>query len=80
MVGATLQGKHYIEENILQRKDDPLKWWKDHDKHHTLLSTLALKYLSIPGAVSDIYLQYTSFKGSEYFCEELTSEKGKKPH
>ena len=49
IVGATLQGKRYMEEKILQRKDDPLKWWKGHDKHYTLLSTLALKYLSIPG-------------------------------
>ena len=49
VVGATLQGKHYMEEKILQRKDDPLKWWKEHDKHYTLLSILALKYLSIPG-------------------------------
>ena len=49
VVGATLQGKHYMEEKILQRKDDPLKWWKEHDKHYTLLNVLALKYLSIPG-------------------------------
>lgn len=49
VVGATIQGKHYMEENILQRKDDPLKWWKDHENHYTLLSVLALKYLSMPG-------------------------------
>ena len=31
VVGATLQGKHYMEENILQRQDKPLKWWKEHN-------------------------------------------------
>ena len=36
-------------ENILERHQNPLKWWEDHDKHYTLLSVLAQKYLSIPG-------------------------------
>ena len=49
VVATTLQGKHYMEEKILQRQDDPLKWWKEHDKHYTLLRILALKYLSILG-------------------------------
>ena len=48
-VDATLQGRHYVEETILPRHDDPLRWWKDQEKHYTLLSVLAKKYLSIPG-------------------------------
>jgi len=46
---AALQRRHYVEETILPRYDDPLKWWEGQEKHYTLLSILALKYLSIPG-------------------------------
>ena len=49
VVDATLPGKHYVEENVLERHQNPLKWWEEHDKHYTLLSVLAQKYLSIPG-------------------------------
>ena len=49
VVDATIQGKHCLEENIYQRRADPLNWWKDHEKHYTLLSVLALKYLSMRG-------------------------------
>ena len=48
-VDATLQGRHYVEETILPRRDDPMRWWRDQEKHYTLLSILALKYLSISG-------------------------------
>ena len=28
-VDATLQGRHYVEETILPRRDDSLRWWRD---------------------------------------------------
>ena len=56
---ATLQGRHYVEETILPRRDDPLRWWRDQEKHYTLLSIVALKYLSIPGNFQ-IYIEVES--------------------
>ena len=30
-------------------KNDPLEWWKDNSYRYKLLSTLAAKYLCVPG-------------------------------
>ena len=38
----------YLSLERLRRKEDPLAWWRDHEKHLPKLARLAKKYLAIP--------------------------------
>ena len=38
----------YTSLERLRRKEDPLAWWRDHEKHLPKLARLAKKYLAIP--------------------------------
>ena len=46
---ATVEVQTYFGEDVLPRLEDPLNWWRIHEKRFNLLSQLAKKYLSIPG-------------------------------
>ena len=46
---ATVEVHAYIGEDVLPRLEDPLTWWKTHEKRFNLLSKLAKKYLCVPG-------------------------------
>ena len=46
---ATVEVQAYIGEDVLPRLEDPLTWWKTHEKRFNLLSKLAKKYLCVPG-------------------------------
>lgn len=45
---ASLQVKQYLELPLINRKEDPLNFWRNYDHTFNSLSRLALKYLSIP--------------------------------
>ena len=38
----------YIGLERINRKEDPLEWWRKHEAHLPRLSKLAKKYLAIP--------------------------------
>lgn len=40
--------KQYIETGLINRENDPLKYWEDHSKVFPGLYKMAMKYLSIP--------------------------------
>lgn len=44
---AMAELRMYLDDAILNRKEDPLIWWKDRQKIYPWLSILARKYLSI---------------------------------
>lgn len=44
---AMAELRMYLDDAILNRKEDPLIWWKDRQKTYPWLSILARKYLSI---------------------------------
>ena len=46
---AKEQMTRYKEAVLLEVKEDPLVWWKDHQYEYPLLSHLAKRYLCIPG-------------------------------
>lgn len=46
---AKEQMTRYKEADLLEVKEDPLVWWKDHQYEYPLLSHLAKRYLCIPG-------------------------------
>ena len=46
---ATVEVQTYFGEEVLPRLEDPLTWWKIHEKRFNLLSQLAKKYLCVPG-------------------------------
>ena len=48
-IKATVEVQAYIGEDVLPRLEDPLTWWKTHEKRFNLLSQLAKKYLCVPG-------------------------------
>ena len=39
----------YMEADLLEVKEDPLIWWKEHQYEYPLLSQLAKRYLCVPG-------------------------------
>ena len=39
-----------IEQANIERKEDPLKWWKENQYHFPRLQKIAQKYLCIPGS------------------------------
>ncbi|KAI4791864.1 hypothetical protein KUCAC02_033757 [Chaenocephalus aceratus] len=43
------QMTRYKEADLLEVKEDPLVWWKEHQYEYPLLSHLAKRYLCIPG-------------------------------
>ena len=45
----TIQMQQYLCVNNLERKQDPLEWWKWNCHLYPHVSKLAKKYLSIPG-------------------------------
>uniref|UniRef100_A0AAR5PTC4 BED-type domain-containing protein n=1 Tax=Dendroctonus ponderosae TaxID=77166 RepID=A0AAR5PTC4_DENPD len=45
---SAIMVKQYFETKLLPRKDDPLMYWKDHERFFPELANLAKKYLSIP--------------------------------
>ncbi|XP_026138409.1 zinc finger BED domain-containing protein 1-like [Carassius auratus] len=46
---AKEQMTRYKEADLLEVKEDPLVWWKEHQYQYPLLSQLAKRYLCIPG-------------------------------
>ncbi|KAJ4940608.1 hypothetical protein JOQ06_026905 [Pogonophryne albipinna] len=46
---AKQQMTRYKEADLLEVKEDPLVWWKEHQYEYLLLSHLAKRYLCIPG-------------------------------
>ncbi|XP_034083909.1 zinc finger BED domain-containing protein 1-like [Gymnodraco acuticeps] len=46
---AKEQMTRYKEADLLEVKEDPLVWWKEHQYEYPLLSHLAKRYLCIPG-------------------------------
>ncbi|XP_056334422.1 E3 SUMO-protein ligase ZBED1-like [Danio aesculapii] len=46
---AKEQMTRYKEADLLEVKEDPLVWWKEHQCQYPLLSQLAKRYLCIPG-------------------------------
>ena len=47
---STIELRRYFEESVLERKSDPLIWWKEHEQRFPLLQVLEKKYLCIPGS------------------------------
>uniref|UniRef100_A0A1X7TCX8 HAT C-terminal dimerisation domain-containing protein n=1 Tax=Amphimedon queenslandica TaxID=400682 RepID=A0A1X7TCX8_AMPQE len=39
----------YLKVKILDRNEDPIVWWSEHEAAYPSLHKLAMKYLSIPG-------------------------------
>uniref|UniRef100_A0A3B3XPC0 Uncharacterized protein n=1 Tax=Poecilia mexicana TaxID=48701 RepID=A0A3B3XPC0_9TELE len=53
---AKEQMTRYREADLLEVKEDPLVWWKEHQYEYPLLSHLAKRYLCIPGtSVSSVF-------------------------
>ena len=48
-IKATVEVQAYIGEDVLPRLEDPLTWWKTHEKRFNLLLLLVKKYLHVPG-------------------------------
>ncbi|XP_073731829.1 E3 SUMO-protein ligase ZBED1-like isoform X1 [Misgurnus anguillicaudatus] len=46
---AKEQMTRYKDADLLEVKEDPLVWWKEHQYQYPLLSQLAKRYLCIPG-------------------------------
>ena len=49
-IEATIEVRRYFEEGNIERKKDPLQWWKQHHKRFPRLQVLAHRYLCIPGS------------------------------
>ena len=47
---ATIEVRRYLEEANIERKEDPLKWWKENQDDFPRLQKIAQKYLCIPGS------------------------------
>ena len=48
-VDAKAEMKQYVQMQNINRKEDPISWWKRHSSTFPILSKAAKKYLSIPG-------------------------------
>ena len=46
---AEEEEKRYQEASPLPLEENPLNWWKAHEKMYPFLAKLAKRYLSIPG-------------------------------
>ncbi|XP_076048272.1 E3 SUMO-protein ligase ZBED1-like [Oratosquilla oratoria] len=47
-VGPNVDMRKYLEEGIIARHEDPLRWWKNHSQFFPLLQDKAKHYLCIP--------------------------------
>ncbi|XP_076040518.1 protein polybromo isoform X4 [Oratosquilla oratoria] len=47
-VGPNLDMRRYLEEGIIARHEDPLRWWKNHSQAFPLLQDKAKYYFCIP--------------------------------
>ncbi|XP_005111024.1 zinc finger BED domain-containing protein 4 [Aplysia californica] len=47
---STVEFNRYYEEMLLQRQENPFRWWEKMSKFLTRLSPIAMKYLAIPAA------------------------------
>ena len=47
---AFLEVKRYFETRNIERKDDPLLWWKENGPQFPHVMQVASKYLAIPGS------------------------------
>ncbi|XP_076059421.1 E3 SUMO-protein ligase ZBED1-like [Oratosquilla oratoria] len=47
-VGPNVDMRRYLEEGIIARHEDPLRWWKNHSQSFPLLQEKAKHYLCIP--------------------------------
>ena len=47
---ALIELRHYFEEPNIDRKNNPLEWWKINEKKFPRLHQIAKKYLCIPGS------------------------------
>ena len=45
---SLVEMKQYLENNLLDRKEDPLQWWSANKSMYKRLYVLATKYLCIP--------------------------------
>ena len=45
-----IEVKRYFEAHVIDRKDDPLQWWKTNSPQFPHVMAIAKKYLAIPGS------------------------------
>lgn len=48
MVDCDMELKMYCNDPVLNRKEDPLLWWKNNEAKFPNLAKIAKKYLGIP--------------------------------
>ena len=72
---AFIEVKRYFEEQNIERKSDPLQWWKENGARFPHLMMLAKKYLAIPG--SSVPSERLFSKAGELISEKRSQLKPK---
>ena len=72
---AFIEVKRYFEERNVDRKEDPLQWWKENGARFPHLMILAKKYLAIPG--SSVPSERLFSKAGELISEKRSQLKPK---
>ena len=72
---AFIEVKRYFEERNIDRKEDPLQWWKENGARFPHLMIMAKKYLAIPG--SSVPSERLFSKAGELISEKRSQLKPK---
>ena len=70
---ACLEVKRYFEIKNIERKNDPLSWWKENGTQFPHLMQVASKYLAIPG--SSVPSEQLSSKAGELISQRRSQIK-----